>query len=588
MRKVAVVAVMAVIALVALGQQYDFEHDAVLVENRASAFVVRSSGHSADKKKAVENAAMGALDAYLFNGIEGVNGGKPLLAESARELKPGYFERLYREGRYSVFARVLTEKPKVEKLSDGKFGTTVEVSISFKALQRDIATSKLPQYGSQPQPASQPVMSAATTKPTVMILPNIEQNARYTSWHRALTADPLLRTAIESLASRLAKRGFKVVDFERCYKQNTAAAEADVVAQSDAQVIIMADVAASASGGTTSLTVGLNAYPNGSSEPLNLKNRIKTPRFKAADATDLCDIAAMRALTDDYIASLTTAWCSLSAATTPQPVVKPQPVEENLDPVDVNLPQATALRENTFAVVIGNEDYKYVAPVTFARRDAEIFAKYCRVTLGMPDDNVRLYTNATYADLLDAIDDIKTIARAYSGDISVIFYYAGHGVPSASSRNAFLLPVDSRANQFNTSYSIEKLYSELSGLGARSVTVLLDACFSGSLRGEGMLESARGTVIKPRDDEPSGSMVAITATTGDQTAYPYTEKRHGMFTYYLLLKLQQSGGNVTLGDLSDYIIGNVSRQSSKNRKLQTPTVVPSPDVEETWRKFTLH
>ena len=269
-------------------------------------------------------------------------------------------------------------------------------------------------------------------------------------------------------------------------------------------------------------------------------------------------------------------------------MVKPQPVEENLDPVDVNLPQATALRENTFAVVIGNEDYKYVAPVTFARRDAEIFAKYCHVTLGMPDDNVRLYTNATYADLLDAIDDIKTIARAYSGDISVIFYYAGHGVPSASSRNAFLLPVDSRANQFNTSYSIEKLYSELSGLGARSVTVLLDACFSGSLRGEGMLESARGTVIKPRDDEPSGSMVAITAATGDQTAYPYTEKRHGMFTYYLLLKLQQSGGNVTLGDLSDYIIGNVSRQSSKNRKLQTPTVVPSPDVEETWRKFTLH
>lgn len=587
MRKLAFVALMAVVALVALGQHADFEHDAVLVENRSSAFVVRSSGHSADKKKAAENAAMSALDAYLFEGIEGVNGGKPLLAENARELKPGYFERLYREGRYSVFARVLTEKPKVQKLSNGQFSTTVEVAISFKALQRDIDTSKLPTYGSQPSPAPQPAMVADNAKPSVMVLPDIEHNTRYSSWQRALTADPLMRSATECLASRLAKRGFKVLDFERCRKQAPAADEADLVAQSGAQVIVMADVATATSGGATSLTMTLNAYAQGSSEPFNLKNKVKTPAFSTTDLTALCDFAAMRALTDDYTAALSTAWCSLTAATAPQPKVQPASVEENLDPVDVNLPRATAAHDNTFAVVVGNEDYKYVAPVTFARHDAETFAKYCRVTLGLPDDNVRLYTNATYADLLDAIDDIKTIAGVYKGDISVIFYYAGHGVPSVSSRNAYLLPVDSRANQFNTSYPIEKLYAELSGLGARSVTVLLDACFSGSLRGEGMLESARGTVIKPRDDEPSGNVVAITAATGDETAYPFTAKRHGMFTYYLLLKLQQSGGNVTLGDLSDFIITSVSRQSAKNRKPQTPTVIASPEIDDTWRSRSL-
>ena len=61
-----------------------------------------------------------------------------------------------------------------------------------------------------------------------------------------------------------------------------------------------------------------------------------------------------------------------------------------------------------------------------------------------------------------------------------------------------------------------------------------------------------------------------------------------MFTFYLLKYLQQNKGNVTLGDLSEYLIEQVKRQSVvSSGKLQTPMVQYSPEVEESWRSWRL-
>ena len=78
------------------------------------------------------------------------------------------------------------------------------------------------------------------------------------------------------------------------------------------------------------------------------------------------------------------------------------------------------------------------------------------------------------------------------------------------------------------------------------------------------------------------------AATGDQTAYPYEEKGHGLFTYFLLKKLRDTRGNVTLGELGDYVSTEVSRQSVVvNNKKQTPTVTPAEAVVNSWRVSNL-
>ena len=594
MKKIAFLMTFLLTIAGAASEQQAFEHDAVLVENRSTAFVVRATGYSAEKKKAAENAAMSALDTYLFVGIEGVNGGKPLLAECAREQKPGYFSRLYDEGRYSVFARVLTEKPKAEKQPDGRFLTTVEVAISFKALQRDIATSKLPLYG-QEQVVEKPAVDASAVEvPRLLILPDLSQQPAE-SCIAAIERDANVRMAMNSLAAQFTKRGVEVVDYKNAYDSymlanpgtDAASAEAAVLGQCATKAVVLVSAGRKSQYGSNGVTIGVKAVDSATKEII-AREETSTRLVNTDNIAKLFDFASVRVMAK-FIPAMKEALAQrMSKEQDAMVAQKPVPVEENLDPIDVNLPKATEPRDNTFAVVIGNEDYKYVAAVPFAARDAAIFAKYCSVTLGLPDDNIRLYTNATYGDILDAIDDIKTISEVYNGDIRVIFYYAGHGVPDEATRNAYLLPVDARSQQLKTCYPIEKLYAELGSLKAHSVTLLLDACFSGSQRGDGMLMSARGVALKPRTDEPKGNMVAISAATGEETAYPYAEKRHGMFTYYLLSKLQESGGDVTLGELCDYVTIKVSQQSVKvNRKQQTPTVMPSPEIETSWRTLPL-
>lgn len=258
------------------------------------------------------------------------------------------------------------------------------------------------------------------------------------------------------------------------------------------------------------------------------------------------------------------------------------------DEIDINIPSAENTNSSTFAVIIGNEDYRRVAPVDYAMNDARIFAKYCNRALGIPESNIRTYYNSTYGDIVAAMEDIDNIASAYNGDLNVIFYYAGHGVPDESNRNAFLLPIDATGTQTEVCYPLDKLYSQLGDLNARSVVAFIDACFSGSLRGDGMLASARGIKLRPRDVAATGNLVVLSAASADQSAFPFHDKNHGLFTYYLLKKLNDSKGDASMGELADYVVEEVSKQAIvENKKPQKPNVKWSTSLNDSWREIKL-
>lgn len=264
------------------------------------------------------------------------------------------------------------------------------------------------------------------------------------------------------------------------------------------------------------------------------------------------------------------------------PVIKTVSYDKSLDE---NIPISEVKSTNTFVVAIGNENYQLVPKVTFAENDMEVFCKYCQKTLGIPISNIRKYKDATFGVMLSALNDMKDISEAYNGDINLLFYYAGHGLPDENSRNAYLLPADADGKQIEVCFPVSRLYSELAALNTKSTIIFMDACFSGAQRGTGMLASARGVAIKAKEEKPQGNLIVFSAASGDETAYPYKEKGHGLFTYYLLKKLQDTKGSVTLGELSDYITTNVKRQSVvTNRKSQTPTVTCSEIMNADWRK----
>lgn len=255
--------------------------------------------------------------------------------------------------------------------------------------------------------------------------------------------------------------------------------------------------------------------------------------------------------------------------------------------VDENIPISNKKNTNTFVVIIANENYQSVASVPFALNDGNIFREYCLKTLGIPEKQIKYIPDATGNQIKAQINWLQTLAEVFT-DPHIIFYYAGHGIPDESSRTAYLLPVDGIGTDVSTGYKLDDLYAVLGKMPAENVTVFMDACFSGSKREQGMLASARGVAIKARSGMPQGNMVVFSAAQGDETAYPNNEERHGMFTYFLLKKLQDTKGDVTLHELGEYITKNVSQQSILlNGKSQTPCVTPSASLDASWREWKL-
>ncbi len=292
---------------------------------------------------------------------------------------------------------------------------------------------------------------------------------------------------------------------------------------------------------------------------------------------------------------------SLPAVQTPAaaPVArtKPEPAKNNqtvpkitVSDVDTDIPVTNYRNNNTFAVIIANNDYKKVANVDNAENDGRIFAEYCNKVLGIPQSHIRTHYNVTYGELLDAVEDIKSIAKAKRGDLDVIFYYAGHGVPNEQTKSAYILPVDADGRQMRLCYPLNELYSELNEMNANKTLVFLDACFSGATRSANeMLLSARSVAIDVDPDEVEGKLVIFSAATGDQTALSYDEQNHGMFTYFLLKRLKETKGNIDLGELADYLSENVALESQlKNKKQQTPTVTAGSEYGiSTWKNLKL-
>lgn len=257
--------------------------------------------------------------------------------------------------------------------------------------------------------------------------------------------------------------------------------------------------------------------------------------------------------------------------------------------VDKDIPVVSNNKsENTFAVVIANESYNKEAGVPFAANDGKIFAEYCKKVLGLPETNVHLAVNATLNDMRHEIGWLNSVLDKFKGKAKGIFYYAGHGIPDEASKNAYLLPIDGYGSDINTGYPLEQLYNELGTVKSQSVTVFLDACFSGAKREGDMLASARGIALKANRGEPVGNMIVFSAAQGDETAYPYKKEGHGLFTYYLLKQLKDTKGEVTLKQLGDYVTEKVSQQSVViNSKAQTPTMIPSKNIANGWQNWKL-
>jgi hypothetical protein len=247
-----------------------------------------------------------------------------------------------------------------------------------------------------------------------------------------------------------------------------------------------------------------------------------------------------------------------------------------------------------FALIIGNEDYhsyqtglEKEVDVEFAERDAKLFNAYCQNLLGVPEENVTMLINARFIEMKRALDKISKLAKNTNGKAEIYVFYAGHGLPDETNREPYIIPVDVSSSQLEYAIKLEEFYEALLYYPSKKVIVFMDACFSGGARNQGLL-AARGVKVKPKETNISGNLVVFSASSGEQSALPYKQKGHGIFTYFLLKKLKETNGEVTLNELSEYMKESVSINSVLiNEKEQNPQVNISPNIDENWKNWKL-
>jgi formylglycine-generating enzyme required for sulfatase activity len=230
---------------------------------------------------------------------------------------------------------------------------------------------------------------------------------------------------------------------------------------------------------------------------------------------------------------------------------------------------AAAENKDAVAVIIGNKDYADPVPdVDFAHNDAAAMKRFVIEVLGFREGNVLDLRNATQAQMASAFGNERSHeAKLWSwvkpGKSDVVVFYSGHGVPGLKDKRGYLLPVDADPDtpEFN-GYPVDLLYANLAKLKARSVTVYLDACFSGESPKGRLTRAASSIGLSHVPEKARAGITVITAARGDQLASWDEEAKHGLFTRYLMEALYgaadgadygNNDGEVTLAEVRTYL-----------------------------------
>ena len=222
-----------------------------------------------------------------------------------------------------------------------------------------------------------------------------------------------------------------------------------------------------------------------------------------------------------------------------------------------------------------------IEDLSYADRDAEAFADFLispRAGLGGIDQgHIRLLTNqdATAPQLRTALFDFL---QQPGPDDLVIFFFAGHGMPSPGRPlgTQFLIPADGdRTNFAGSAIRMGEVESALYDTKAQ-VVLIVDACHSGAIGAAG----ARGDEVNRFNSifaqriaaaRPSGVSMILAAHEGE-IAHEGDQwgGGHGVFTYHLLEALNGRGdrdndGIVDLGEAYDYVRVRVAEDTDNQQ-----------------------
>ena len=257
----------------------------------------------------------------------------------------------------------------------------------------------------------------------------------------------------------------------------------------------------------------------------------------------------------------------------------------------LNVPETAMVNKDGVAVIIGVKNYsnKSVPSVDYALNDAELMRAYLIKALGYREGNIIYLENPTKAD----IEKVFGNSESYKGQLydyvkrgksDVFVYYTGHGAPDLDSKEGYFVPSDSDPNYVKFSgYPLSVFYGNLSKVPARDISVVIDACFSGTSDKGTIISKASPLLVVPVIPG-AGKINIFTSSKAKEISSWYPDKRHSLFTYFFLKGLQGAADKnkdkvLTNGELYDYVSENVGYYARRlYGRNQNPTYIGREEV----------
>ncbi len=270
--------------------------------------------------------------------------------------------------------------------------------------------------------------------------------------------------------------------------------------------------------------------------------------------------------------------------------------EDLLVDVDRDVPKGKRKNPHAIAVIIGNKNYSRfrhgIPDVDYAARDAAYMKKYVINLFGYSDENIIYKLNATQGQMARIFGtkgnykgELYNWVKAGKSDIFI--YYVGHGAPDPAGKGAFLMPVDASADYISANgYPLNTFYNNLEKIPAKSITVILDACFSGNSGGGMLVKNISPAMLKSASPVRKLKNGVIFSSAGkDQVSHWYPEKQHSLFTYFFMKGLKgdaDENGNktITVAEMKSYLHDKVPYRARRlTGREQTPVVVGDESSE---------
>ncbi len=253
------------------------------------------------------------------------------------------------------------------------------------------------------------------------------------------------------------------------------------------------------------------------------------------------------------------------------------------------------------AVVIANSNYKKLGKgipnVKPAYTDAKNIKKYFMESLGVREGNIIYLKDATGTQMTSVFGSDKDhrgkLFNWTKRNVSKVYvYYAGHGAPGTKG-TTYLVPSDADSETVQlTGYPLKQLYKNLGKVPATSITVILEACFSGQSQGGYLSSKISGIRVVPIMPSTPKKITVISAGAANQVATWEKNGSQSLFTKYFLKGMSGEGdkkpygnsdGKVSLRELKKYLDGNMTYYARRyyGRTQQAQIVVNGKELSPT-------